>query len=158
MGALSHDQFAQKTNTGGGASRLLFTRQEPKAKRGDYAVGLPGHELKYSRPVTRNLVIAHRKAMMADPAFRSDHAVMQGGWEHEGSHYLDSSKLVQGRQAAQAQGRAGAQIAAYDMHNDRDVYTKQGPAREAAKAAEAAKGVPHKIRGSHAVGFTVHPR
>lgn len=156
MGQLNSQQFAGRVNAGG-SSRMLHDSSEPPGARGDYAVGLPGHERVYNGAVTRQAVAAHRQRLLADPTVSSHPAAMQGGWQHEGQAYLDASVKVQGRRAAQAGGRAGQQIAVYDMHNDRDVYMKQGPARKSAREKTAA-GQPHKVRGSRAVGFTVHPR
>lgn len=153
MGALSHDQFAAKVNAGG-ASRLLHTHEEPTAKPGAYAVGLPGHESVYTAPIVREQVEKHASQLLADPTVADNPAAMQGGWRDKAEVFLDHSQLVQGRRSAVAQGKAGAQLAIYDMAKDRDVHMKHGRAHD----DERVKAGTHKVVGNRSVGYTVEPR
>lgn len=110
MSVLSDAQFADQVN-GGGSSRRLINRSQAPAS--GYYVSTPKFEEKHDRPVTASDVGQHRDRVMADRS-----SGYQGGWNDNGTRYLDHSIRVHEFSNAIVLGRRFGQKSIYDAHAD----------------------------------------
>lgn len=111
MSVLSDRQFADQVNAGGASRRL---KDKAPAPASGFYVSTPKFEQAIQRPVTAKDAAQHRDRILSERQ-----QGYQGGWNQDGTRYLDHSIRVDDLSTAVALGRRFNQKSVYDAGADK---------------------------------------